>query len=376
MRIGIDARLLYKEGIGRHIAEVLAGVSKLRPEHEYMVYVKSEGAGRSRWDLPRRPNVRLSYLPGAPFLLREQIALVRAMTRDRLDLFHATFDYGMPLRAPCKVILTVHDAWFGPQTHFRSSVRRIYYQTMTRRGLRLAARVLTVSEFVKNKILAYCGGAPSPAPKIRVVPNGVGEEFHPAAGPRTIPPLVRKHGIDRYLLYVGALATHKNFRGLLEGYALLRRKLPAPPRLVVAGQRNPGLSDPARIVRAYGLDGAVLLPGYVPDAELPALYRGAEAFVFPSLHEGFGLPVVEAMACGTPVLSSNVGAIPEVARDAALLVDPADPAAIQEGLAKILTDQALRNALIERGLIRVKEFSWRKIAEEICGVYETVHGER
>lgn len=375
MRIGIDARLLYKEGIGRHIAEVLAGVSKLRPEHEYVVYVKPADMGRDRWELPRRPNVRLSYLPGTPFLLREQIALVRAMKQDRLDLFHATFDYGVPLRAPCKVVLTVHDAWFGPQTYFRSPVRRIYYQTMTRRGLRLAVRVLTVSEFVKNKILTYCGDEPSLASKIRVIPNGVGEEFHPSIGARAIPPLVRKYGIDRYLLYVGALATHKNFRGLLDGYARLHRRLPASPRLVVAGKRNPGLSDPARIVQEYGLDGAVLLPGYVPDAELPALYRGAEAFVFPSLHEGFGLPVVEAMACGTPVLSSDAGAIPEVVGDAALLVDPADPAAIEDGLAKILIDHALRGALIERGLIRAKAFSWQKITEEICGIYEAIHEE-
>jgi len=205
VRIGIDARLGHKEGVGRHIGELIRWAATLRPDHEYVVYVKSKGAESFTKEL-QRPNIRWVFLKGTSFLAGEQIDLVRAIYREKLDLFHATFDYGLPLIAPCRQLLTVHDAYFGPKTYFRSKWTRRYYQFMTRRGIRKADAVITVSQFVKEKIFHFNPGMKPIEGKVQVVHNGVGEEFNTAI-PRSFP-LLEKYGIERYLLYVGALTEH------------------------------------------------------------------------------------------------------------------------------------------------------------------------
>jgi glycosyltransferase involved in cell wall biosynthesis len=372
VRIGIDARLGHKEGVGRHIGELIRWVATLHPNDEYVVYVKSKAADSFTAKL-QRPNIRWVFLKGTSFLAGEQIDLVRALYRDKLDLFHATFDYGLPLAAPCKQVLTVHDAYFGPKTYFRSKWTRRYYQFMTRRGIRKAEAVITVSDFVKEKILNFYPEMKEHEAKIQVVHNGVGEEFN-TASPRSFP-LLEKYGIERYLLYVGALTEHKNLFGLLEGYSDLVRRHPDVPPLVIGGKPNPNLADPKPFIEKRGIEKKVLFLGYVPAEALPALYRSALLFVFPSLHEGFGIPILEAMACGTPVVTSTVAAMPEVAGDAALLVDPARPEAIQAGMAKLLFDPRLRRDLAEKGLKRAKEFSWEAMARKTLQIYEKVHEE-
>jgi glycosyltransferase involved in cell wall biosynthesis len=211
--------------------------------------------------------------------------------------------------------------------------------------------------------------------KIMVVYNGVGQEFNTSCRLRGPSPLLEKYGVKKYLLYVGALTEHKNIFGVLKAYAQLCRQYPKIPPLVVAGKVNPNLADPIRFAVIQGIEKKVHFLGYVLDEELPALYRGAELFVFPSLHEGFGIPILEAMACGTPVITSAVAGMPEPAGDAALLVDPTRPGLIQDSMARILFDPVLRRSISERGIRRAKEFSWKKMAGRVLEVYREVYEE-
>ena len=370
MRIGIDGRLLgYKQGVGRHVWELISGASRLVPENEYFVYVKTRGLQQVRGEGTVRPNVRIVQVDGAPFLLREQVAFARAVHRDRLDLLHVTFDHGLPLWAPDKVVLTIHDAWFERDSYFRSNWTRRYYHVMTRRGLRKAQCVLTVSNFVREKILKYCPWMRHRGAKLKVVPNGVGREFRPDVAARCS--MLRTYGVERYILYVGLLAAHKNVLGILEGYGRLCQRFSDPPPLVMAGACHPPLAAAVEAARRR-FGPKVIFLGHVPDEELPALYRGADLFVFPSFHEGFAIPIVEAMACGIPVITANVAAMPEVAGDAALLVDPANSESIQAAMAIVLSDAAVRQGLVARGLRRAQEFSWEKMARQVVEVYDAV----
>lgn len=371
MRIGIDARLGHKEGVGRHIKELVRWAAAVDADNEYVVYIKAKAAEHFTGEAFRRPNLRWVHLKGDSFLAGEQIDLVRALYRDRLDLFHATFDYGIPIAAPCKQVLTVHDAWFGPQTYFRSDWTRRYYQFMTRLGLRRAEGVVAVSRFVKEKVLRFYPRIKLSKAKIRVIHNGVGEEFN-TAFPSSFP-LLERYGIEKYLLYVGALTEHKNIFGILEGYAELVRRYPAAPPLVIGGKANPNLADPRAFAEKRGIGKKVFFLGFVPEEALPALYRGAALFIFPSLHEGFGIPVLEAMACGTPVVTANVAAMPEVAGDAALLVNPNRPEEIQAAMASVLFEPGLGKGLAERGIARAKAFSWKKMTLEVLDVYRKVY---
>lgn len=367
MRIGIDARLGLRSGVGRYTTELLDGVSVYAPEHRFVVFVKSRDLDMLAGLYKGRTNIEWVALSGAPFKPRENLELVWALIRAKIDMLHVTFDYGVPLWSSVPMVLTVHDAWFESETFFRSQWTKRYFQTMTRRGLHKATTIITVSNFVKNKILTYCPWMQSRSQDIHIIPNGVGEQFTPHAGNFGEPQHLRH--LKPYLLYVGVLARIKNIMGLLEAYAQLRRMMPAAPRLVLAGKRDPSFPDPLPRVRELGLESHVTFLGYVPDHALPDLYREASLFVFPSLHEGFGIPVVEAMASGIPVVASNRGGIPEVAGGAVRLVNPVVPQEIAAGMKEVLEDASLRRRMVEAGLLRAQQFSWKISARRTLDLY-------
>jgi len=373
MRIGIDARLGHRQGVGRVIAEIIDGVSVLAPQHEYVVFVKAGKSDALIQRLKVRENIRWIEVSGIPFRLREHVEMIRSLRREALDLYHVTYDFGTPLHLPCKMILTVHDAWFERETFFRSDWTRRYFQAMTRRGLKRAGRVVAVSHFVREKILHHCPWMRKDEGKIRVVHNGVGEEFSPASVRPA--PLWETWGVDRYILYLGVLAKNKNIFRLLEAYAELVRRQPQSPPLVLGGKREPSLADPIPVAQRLGIGQRVHFLGYVPQEALPDLYRGAELFVLPSLHEGFGIPVLEAMASGIPVVASRISAIPEVAAEAAVLVDPTRPEEIARGMERVLLDSRLREGLVARGIERARHFSWKKGAQQVLSLYRELHEE-
>jgi len=231
--------------------------------------------------------------------------------------------------------------------------------------------VITDSQVSRADIVHYLKVSPD---KVTVIYPGVSSTCHPMPAAEAAE-VGRRHGLPAsYLLYLGSVEKRKNVHGLLRAYALLRQRGESRP-LVVAGIQRSNASGLPRLVQELDLQGHVLFAGYVPDADLPAVYSGADLFVFPSLYEGFGLPPLEAMACGTPVVCSDAGSLPEVVGDAAVMVDPKDTEALAEAMYRVLADRELREELRQKGLARARQFTWEKAARETVAVYRKVLGQ-
>jgi glycosyltransferase involved in cell wall biosynthesis len=280
----------------------------------------------------------------------------------------------LPLIHPQRSVVTVHDLGYHrfPEAHTLS--QNVYLRWSTRYNARNAARILADSEATRRDLMLYYRVSES---RIAVVYPGRDESMAPVVDPVLLAAVRARYGIvGPYLLYVGTLHPRKNLVRLVQAFAQLPARDSEFPlhdlRLVLAGQPGWLYDEIMAQIRRLGLQDRVLLTGYVPDSDLPALLSEAVAFVFPSLYEGFGLPVLEAMACGTPVVCSSTSSLPEVAGEAALLIDPLDVAALAEALFRVVTDQGLRRALVERGFGQAKMFSWQRCAGQVLNVLEEV----
>jgi glycosyltransferase involved in cell wall biosynthesis len=287
----------------------------------------------------------------------------------------------LPLAHPARSVVTVHDLGFHyhPEAHTLS--QNVYLRWSTRHNARAATRLLADSDATRRDLIQLYGVPPD---KIDVVYPGRDESLAPATDRAILAAIrARYHLTAPYLLYIGTLHPRKNLTRLVQAFAHLLDHLPNQPtnqpanpptnlQLVIAGQKGWLYDDIFAQVRRLGLEERVIFTGYVPDPDKPALLSGALAFVFPSLYEGFGIPVVEAMACGTPIICSNTSSLPEVAGDAALLVDPLDSEAIAGAMARMVTDPDLRRVLAERGVRQARRFSWTRSAREALEVIERV----
>lgn len=283
----------------------------------------------------------------------------------------------LPLIHPRRSVVTVHDLGFlyHPEAHTLS--QNLYLRWSTRHNAHAATRVLADSQATRRDLVRHYS---IPDSKIAVVYPGRDETLAPVTDPAMLSATRARYSLaGPYLLYVGTLHPRKNLVRLVQAFGSFLQSSadgPGAPaaslQLVLAGQKGWLYDDILAQVRKLGLSDRVVLTGYVPDADLPALLSGALAFVFPSLYEGFGLPLLEAMACGTPVICSDASSLPEVAGDAALLVNPTDTEALADALARLVADEGLRKALVERGFRQMQRFSWRRCAEETLRVLEEV----
>ena len=289
-----------------------------------------------------------------------------------LDLYHAT-EHLLPILTRARSVFTLHDAAYAHFPQFHLPRNRIFLRLMMPRFLRRADAVITVSEFTRRDAERLYRVPPE---KLTVIPEGVEPRFRPAE-PEAVRAVQARYRLpERYLLFVGTLEPRKNLVTLLDAYAALRQQTPpagtAWPGLVIAGGRGWLYETFFERLRALGLEAVVTLTGYVPDAHLPALIGGAEVFAYPSVFEGFGLPPLEAMACGVPVVCSDASSLPEVVGSAGLLVPPHDAAAWTEALRQALVDDALRRRLRAAGLARAGQFTWEAAARQTLAVYAQV----
>jgi len=369
MRIAVDARKLHDYGIGTYVRNILKQLARQDHLNEYVVVCRPEHAGLSA---ELGPNFRDVLDGSATYSLAEQVSIPLDLRRNRIDLFHEPH-YVLPPLVPCPAVVTIHDCIHlrFPQ-YLPSRLAHVYARTFLWTATHQADRIITVSEASKRDILQYFNIPPE---KIEVIYNGIDERFWIPPPDEDIERVRQRYQLtERFILYAGNIRPHKNLERLIDSFDQLRRAGFDELKLLIIGDEISRYATLRRAVHRHKLHKHVRFFGFVPDHTLAALYRLAAVFVFPSLYEGFGLPPLEAMASGTPVVTSNVSSLPEVVGDAALMVDPYDCEAIAGAIRMLLTDDTLRADLRARGLARAKEFSWAKAAERVREIYAEVGG--
>ena len=367
MRVAIDIRKLHDYGIGTYLRNLLRQLARIDQDTEYVLLQRRGGQGLAA---PPGRNFRCVTVSAKPYSVGEQLSIPFRLARLSPDLFHAPH-YVLPPLAPCRAVVTIHDCihLIFPQ-YLRHRLAHAYARTMFWTAVRRASRILTDSEASKNDILRFFD---VPASKITVIYAAVDDRFFeepPEAEIARVRERYRLH--DRFVMYSGNVLPHKNVERLIDAFALLRGDGLDDIKLVISGNDASRYSSLRRAVHRHNLHPHVRFLGYQSESVLVALYRLADVFVFPSLYEGFGLPPLEAMASGTPVVVSNVSSLPEVVGDGAVLVNPYEPRAIADGIHKALGDAALRERLRARGLARARSFSWPESVKRIHAIYQQI----
>jgi glycosyltransferase involved in cell wall biosynthesis len=373
MRIGIDARRYAPTGRGqeRYVRCLVHALAATDTHHEFLLlsnpraFSDSELGPRARV-LSAATRIRLQHRRGL-------VGLRRLLLRGT-DLLHFPLADGW-YGPVCRAVVTIHDLSVlrFPEAYFADTAaeRRAWRHHMAITAS--ADAVITVSEATAGDVVALLGVEER---RVAVVAHGVESHFRPARDPRTLKELRRRYRLpERYLLFVGGVDYKKNVARLIEAFALARRDAGLPHALVLAGplqrEGNPFFEAAREAAATMRVAERIRWLGYVSDADLPALYSGADAFVFPSLMEGFGFPPLEAMACGTPVVSSSGTATEEVTGDAAVLIDPRDAGHIAEGILQVLDEERSRT-LVQAGLRRAAGYTWERTAARTIEVYERV----
>jgi glycosyltransferase involved in cell wall biosynthesis len=374
-RIGIDVTAAVSQGggIGRYTREIIQALAKVDSENEYHLYSAKRPKETPIPDpLPTGPNFSYHEAPLSERWLyriwyRLNLPIPVQWITGSLDLLHSPDFVLPPLRDNIPSLLTIHDLSFVhfPETFTDSLVS--YLNNVVPRSIEAASHILADSESTKNDLLAIWGVAPE---KISVLYSGVNSLFRPVTDDHVQETTRQKYGIgDKpYLLTVGTVQPRKNYQLLVRAFKTISQS--HSHNLVVVGAMGWLHEQLLEEIEKQGLSNRVVLTGFVDDSDLPSLYSGATLFLFPSLYEGFGLPILEAMACGVPVIASNVSSLPEVAGEAAVLLSPIDEVGWADKMHQLLADASLRTRLVAAGFIQAQEFTWKNSAAQLLAIYK------
>lgn len=373
MIIGLDASRAaraHRTGTETYSLELIKALAKAAPPHIKFRLYTPHPPQHTAW--PATPNIETRVIPWPR--LWTHLRLSAELHRHPPDLLFVPA-HVLPLSCPVPALVTVHDLGYVhyPQAH--RAFDRHYLDWTTRRHCRAARHIIADSQATKDDLITFYNADPQ---RITVVYLGRDESLSPVTNAEIINQARAKYNIQGdYLLYLGTLHPRKNLVRLVEAFqltlqALSKRGKIQPPCLVIAGQKGWLYDDIFARVQALGLENQVLFPGFIADEDKPALLSGALAYVFPSLYEGFGLPVLEAMACGTPVLTSNVSSLPEVAGNAALLVNPHQSEEIAGSLTRLISDTNLQRTLVKKGFQQIQNFSWDNAAMQVLEIMERI----
>ena len=368
MIIGLDGTTLLggKTGIGNLTENLFNALADLKKAHHFKIFSNTG----IHWtnSLPK-----ISVCCRGNFPIRfiwMQCILPYLIYKEKLDIFHFT-NYLAPLMCPCPYIITISDMTIFTVPDFHTFRRRILHQSLLSILAKRSKAITTISEYSKQDIIKILKVPPEKITVIYLAPHPI---FKPIYNADELLRVRKKYLLpDKFILHVGTLEPRKNLVRLIQAFHELKMESETPHKLVLVGNKGWHFQPVFNTISKLNLSHEIIITEYVPLNDLPAIYSLADILAYPSLYEGFGLPVAEAMATGTPVVTSNTTSLPEVAGDAAVLIDPASIDSIKEGLKLLLNNENVRMSLMEKGLKRVKEFSWEKAAKETIYLYEKVY---
>ena len=367
MRIAIDVRKLHDFGVGTYVRNLLRQLARIDHETEYVLLCRSDDRPVAK---SLGENFRAVSEWSGHYSVAEQLSVPLNLGRSGATLFHAPH-YVLPALTPCRSIVTIHDCihLVFPQ-YLAHRLAHAYARTALWTAAHRANRILTVSEASKRDIVRFCR---VPDDKVTVISNAIDDRFGVEPPEEEVVRVRERYQLhDPFIMYAGNVKPHKNLERLIDAFALLRRDSFGDLKLLITGSEISRYAMLRRAVHRYNLHKHVRFLGFQPEETLAVLYRLADVFVFPSLYEGFGLPPLEAMASGTPVVVSNVSSLPEVVGDAGVLVNPYDPVSIADGVRQVLTDGPLRAELTAKGLVRARTFSWEASVRQVRRIYGEV----
>lgn len=373
MKIGIEVQRLFRKekfGIETSALQLIKKLQELESKHEYFIFVKDDV---NRGCLEESANLKIRTLSGKFFIDFEQFFLPLAVRREKLDLLHCTGNTA-PYFSSVPVVQTLHDIIFMDPIPRNDSLYQRFGNHYRRKIVPMVTPrsevVITVSNYEKERIASRLG---IPESKIKVIYNGINERFHIYHDQVTKEKVRTKYQLPHdFLLFLGNPTSRKNPYRVIEAYVMYAAKTERPLPLVTPGLPRRFITNYLKMLGLEDYKRNFVTPGYIDDEDLPHIYGMSKLFLFPSLSEGFGMPAIEAMACGTPVITSKISSMPEIAADAAILVDPLSAPSISEALTSLLTNEDLRNEKIQDGLINAKRFSWTRCAESVIEVYDRI----
>lgn len=377
MRICIDISPAAhrKAGLGRHARELAERAHRLDANNAYSLFTYQPSRGEIPASLAHLPAYTVPW-PAKPWRMSVLLAHYARVPQDRLvpgaDLFHGT-DHLLPYFRRVRTVFTLHDLIPLLFPEFHLPLNRWFLSLMFPQFLRRADAIIAVSECTQRDAIRIYG---VPEEKITVIYNGVDARFRPVRDAETRHRVRAAYGLpEAYILYVGTIEPRKNLVRLLDAFHALQKE-GYPHKLVIVGAKGWLYRPVFDKIAALGLQDQVILPGYIADEDLPALYSGAALFVFPSLYEGFGIPPLEAMACGVPTVVADTSSLPEVVGDAALRVPPTDTAALKAAMNRLLDDAVFAQELAARGPERARLFTWDTAAAQLITVYHRLLGQK
>lgn len=375
MKIGIEVQRLFRRrkfGIESSSLELIRALQTLGTEHQFVIFAKDD---EDKKCLPESERLKIKTLGGRLFADFEQLWLPLAARREHIDILHCTGNT-RPYFSPVPVVQTLHDVIFMDRIsrddtfyqRFGNHYRRKVVPVVTPRS----EMVITVSQYEKDRIVRRLQMDPD---KVQVVYNGINEDrFHANYGAISKSTVREKYGLpEDFILFLGNPATRKNPARVIEAYVNYASGSQKPMALVTPGLSEQYVREKLGKMQFPYSQKQFITPGYIEDADLPVLYGLSTIFLFPSISEGFGMPVVEAMACGAPVITSNISCLPEVAGDAAILANPLDARDIASAIYSLSQHEGLRSKLIDAGFKNAQRFSWKKTAESVLEIYEFVY---
>jgi len=377
MKIGIEAQRIFrkkKHGMDMVALELIRNLQSIDTENEYLIFVKPDVDDKV---IKESANFKIVKLGGGFYPLWEQIALPRAAKKSGCELLHCTSNTA-PIFTSISLVVTLHDIIFMESTYLKilrgtgtlyQKFGNVYRKIFVPKIIKKSKKIITVSHFEKNRIGQFFGMGNDP--RLEAVYNGVSEHFKPVTDQMELKRVKEKYHLpDRYFFFLGNTDPKKNTKGTLKAYSDFLKQTGSDIKLVMLDYDRPELEKLLDEIGDKNLINKILLTGYVVNTDLPAIYCQSDLFLYPSLRESFGIPMLEAMGCGVPVITSNTSSMPEVAGEGALIIDPFKPDEITAAIINILSDNELKSDLISKGLVQAAKFSWKAMAENVLKIYQ------